>query len=305
MLKKRLSTPLLGRQCSKCPVPLLHKKAQGGFFKLPYCHACEINVEGEALFCPNCGNALEKTKDRPVPQPEYKAAGKPADEFYYHATKIERFTNLATDLAAVFTINATILSLLIFFVYPEELLYYENYQVVSLFFVPTLGAFLYYFLLERAFEQTLGKYITGTRVITKDGEKPCTKTLALRTLVRFVPFEVFSGFTISTYKGCWHDDITGTDVIKVGTQPIPKAGATAPNTALASFILGLISLVVFYIPFINWVLQILAIVLGYTAFGQAKELNLPGRDTARAGIVLGFISVFYFIVFTIIGFALM
>ncbi len=268
---------------------------------MPYCHVCETNVEREALFCPNCGNTLEKTKDRPVYQPEHKTAAKPSAEFYYHATKVERFTNLSADLVAVSTINLTILSLLIFLVYPEEWLY--GYQIVFLYFIPTLGTFLYYFILESTFGQTLGKYITGTRVITKDGEKPGTKTLALRTLVRFVPFELFSGFTISTFKGCWHDDWTGTDVIKVGTQPIPEAGAAAPKTALASFILGLISLVVFYIPFINWVLQILAIVLGFTAFNQAKELNLPGRDTARAGIVLGFVSVFYFIVFAIIGFA--
>ena len=74
--------------------------------------------------------------------------------------------------------------------------------------------FLYYFIFEMAFGKTLGKFITGTEVVTLNGEKPSARTIALRTLSRFVPFEALSGFSISDTKGCWHDEWTGTVVVK-------------------------------------------------------------------------------------------
>ncbi|MCJ7503967.1 MAG: RDD family protein [Acidobacteriia bacterium] len=74
--------------------------------------------------------------------------------------------------------------------------------------------FLYYFILEMALGRTLGKFITGTKVVTREGEKPSAGTIALRTLSRFVPFEALSGFWISDTKGCWHDDWTDTVVVK-------------------------------------------------------------------------------------------
>ena len=61
--------------------------------------------------------------------------------------------------------------------------------------------FLYYFIFEVSFGATPAKFITGTRVYTRQGMKPSTKAIALRSLIRFVPFEPFSFL----FGEGWHD----------------------------------------------------------------------------------------------------
>jgi uncharacterized RDD family membrane protein YckC len=70
--------------------------------------------------------------------------------------------------------------------------------------------FLYYFLFETGFQRTPAKFITRTKVVMQDGSKPSNRSIALRTLVRLVPFLVFS---MSSDRTCWHDRWTGTRVV--------------------------------------------------------------------------------------------
>ncbi len=79
--------------------------------------------------------------------------------------------------------------------------------IISLLFV-----FLYYFLFESVFQRTPAKFITGTKVINSMGQKPSLFSIAIRTLIRFIPFEPFSFFT-GNYNG-WHDRWSKTYVIK-------------------------------------------------------------------------------------------
>lgn len=69
--------------------------------------------------------------------------------------------------------------------------------------------FLYYFIFELAFGATPAKFITGTRVTTRDGQKPEAGAIALRSLIRFVPFEPFSFL----FGEGWHDKWSKTIVI--------------------------------------------------------------------------------------------
>lgn len=70
---------------------------------------------------------------------------------------------------------------------------------------------IYYTLCEKLFKgYTLGKLITGTRAIRQDGDELTFKDAFLRSLIRLIPFEVFSGFSTLT----WHDDWTNKMVIK-------------------------------------------------------------------------------------------
>lgn len=70
----------------------------------------------------------------------------------------------------------------------------------------------YYTFMESVFGTTIGKLITGTKVVTRDGKTPSTKTIFLRTLSRLVPFEAFS-FLGEDSRG-WHDEWTDTWVVK-------------------------------------------------------------------------------------------
>jgi uncharacterized RDD family membrane protein YckC len=76
-----------------------------------------------------------------------------------------------------------------------------------------LGLFLFYYvLLEGIFGRTLGKLITGTKVVGEDGGKASFGQVLGRTLCRFIPFELFS--VLGEEGRGWHDSIPKTLVIK-------------------------------------------------------------------------------------------
>lgn len=49
--------------------------------------------------------------------------------------------------------------------------------------------FLYYFILELFFQQTLGKMFTKTFVVTKDGKKPSFLNILIRSFCRIIPLD--------------------------------------------------------------------------------------------------------------------
>lgn len=60
--------------------------------------------------------------------------------------------------------------------------------------------------------------------------------------------------------------------------------------AVSGMVLGIIGVVLFWIPVIGWILAILAIVFG--GIGIAKANNgAPGKGMAVAGLVLGIVSI--------------
>ncbi len=74
--------------------------------------------------------------------------------------------------------------------------------------VPTFWG--YYILTEFFFQRTLGKLLTGTKVVTKTGDKPTFGQILGRTLSRSIPFEYLS-FLVS--ENGIHDRLSGTRVI--------------------------------------------------------------------------------------------
>jgi uncharacterized RDD family membrane protein YckC len=72
--------------------------------------------------------------------------------------------------------------------------------------------FGYYCGCETLFGRTVGKLVTGTRVVAEDGSPPTFGAIAKRTLIRYVPFEAIS--FIGGGPG-WHDQWSGTRVVVV------------------------------------------------------------------------------------------
>ncbi len=70
----------------------------------------------------------------------------------------------------------------------------------------------YYLGFEWAFGRTVGKLITGTRVVSASGERVGFGGIVGRTLCRLIPFEAFS-FLGAEARG-WHDSMTNTYVVK-------------------------------------------------------------------------------------------
>jgi uncharacterized RDD family membrane protein YckC len=80
-----------------------------------------------------------------------------------------------------------------------------------LYMISILNYLFYYTICEKVFKgYTLGKLITGTRAIRQDGAELTFRDAFLRSAIRLVPFEIFSGFNTMT----WHDSWTDTMVIK-------------------------------------------------------------------------------------------
>jgi uncharacterized RDD family membrane protein YckC len=75
--------------------------------------------------------------------------------------------------------------------------------------IPTFWG--YYLLTEFLFQRTLGKLLTKTKVVTKNGGKPTFAQILGRTLSRSIPLEYLS-YLISV-NGV-HDRLSGTSVVK-------------------------------------------------------------------------------------------
>ena len=72
-----------------------------------------------------------------------------------------------------------------------------------------LITFLYYFTLESTIKRTIGKFATQTVVIDEYGNPPSKSKIAIRTLARLIPFEIFSCLGS---RG-WHDKLSNTFVV--------------------------------------------------------------------------------------------
>ena len=88
------------------------------------------------------------------------------------------------------------------------------------FVLSMISFFAYYLMFETIWQRTIGKMVTGTKVVGLDGEKPGFVTLLGRTLARFIPFEILSFLSAGKYptKG-WHDSLSHTLVVPKNLTP--------------------------------------------------------------------------------------
>ena len=80
------------------------------------------------------------------------------------------------------------------------------------YFFSIVVIFIYYTVFEALTGKSIAKYITNTKVVDVNGEKPVFSVIAVRSLCRFIPFEALS-FLGSNNSG-WHDTISKTYVIE-------------------------------------------------------------------------------------------
>ena len=129
------------------------------------------------------------------------------------ATTGARFLNLLIDFVAYYLFLIIVITIItsagsdfFAFVYSED----SGDKILYIAFNYTFFLFYYTAIEGLTKGRSAGKYITGTRVVRKDGSVPGWLDFFQRSLCRIVPFEVFSGFGTP-----WHDAWTGTQVVKV------------------------------------------------------------------------------------------
>lgn len=95
-------------------------------------------------------------------------------------------------------------------------------MIVFLFFLILMLLIGYYWVSEFALGgRTIGKMITGTRVVYDDGTRPSAASILGRTLARAVPFEAFSIF-FNEDRVMWHDQWSHTMVVDVKKSVLPQ-----------------------------------------------------------------------------------
>lgn len=89
----------------------------------------------------------------------------------------------------------------------------ENMGAVLEYILGFLMIIIYYMTFEGIISRSVGKFITGTKVVLEDGSKPTLYTIFIRTISRCIPFEMFSFLGVSG-RG-WHDRNSRTFVVNV------------------------------------------------------------------------------------------
>ena len=137
---------------------------------------------------------------------------------YTEATHAQRLTNYIIDVLlmryGITWLTTFLLMRFLITASPEtaEDWFADEPLLFVSYLIAILNHIVYYSFCEKVFRGlTLGKLVTGTRVIREDGEELTFKDAFLRSLCRLVPFEAFS---IWSEKGLWHDVWTKTKVIQ-------------------------------------------------------------------------------------------
>ncbi len=60
--------------------------------------------------------------------------------------------------------------------------------------------------------------------------------------------------------------------------------------AVAGLVLGIVALVFCWIPFLNWILAILAVIFGAVGVSKANKIGGKGKGMAIAGLVMGIVG---------------
>ncbi|HIP48965.1 MAG TPA: RDD family protein [Lutibacter sp.] len=135
------------------------------------------------------------------------------------ASKEQRFLNFIIDRIVFYLIFFTIGILLVLFFsiigFEKGVLWMENLENIGQgwdYLISYTSMYIYFFVMESLLSKTIGKAITRTLVVYENGDKPELKDIAIRTLVRFVPFDAFS--FLGTLGNGWHDKWSNTFVVK-------------------------------------------------------------------------------------------
>jgi uncharacterized RDD family membrane protein YckC len=133
------------------------------------------------------------------------------------ATMGNRFVNSVIDTLVYYfltIIMGVLLGVFLAVLFPESLSELETEGTPWFYYALAILVHISYFTFcESVFGRTVGKLVTGTKVVDHQGKLPDTGTIFMRSLARLVPFDALS-FLGSDSRG-WHDAWTNTYVVKV------------------------------------------------------------------------------------------
>ncbi|MFT4092653.1 MAG: RDD family protein [Niabella sp.] len=126
------------------------------------------------------------------------------------ATTGQRLANYIIDVI-IFYVLCFVLGFIIASIIPS-LFGYGGSTTFASYLIAIVVIVSYYTLLEGSTGKSVGKIVTGTKVITENGDKTTYKDAFIRSVSRLVPFEPLSIFFGNS--GMWHDRWSHTRVVK-------------------------------------------------------------------------------------------
>lgn len=138
---------------------------------------------------------------------------------------------------------------------------------ISMIVVGILIYLLYHPLLEYFCGQTIGKMITGTKVVRHDGNKVRFWQTVGRTLARYIPLEPLS-FIFRKFPTGWHDLLSGTYVVdkKMTSEEVLLIDPKVINAQKSS----------------TAIIIVIVIILMFAIIGILSSVVLASLGTARA-----------------------
>ncbi len=119
-----------------------------------------------------------------------------------------RFLNYIIDFIVAYLLILVVFIILGVFITSTV----DDILAAFLTFIIAFGTFLsYYAFMEIKYQKTIGKFITKTKVVKINGEKPNASDIITRTLCRLIPID---GISYLFVKNGIHDYLSKTKVIK-------------------------------------------------------------------------------------------
>jgi len=161
-----------------------------------FCQKCGNQLPEIAKFCNKCGTSvngvildkkiqIDTTTKNPIP-----------------ASGGKRFLNYLIDIFAIF-----ILYQIFSIIAPETYKFFFQHS----FLFGYLTTIIYYLICESIWQKTLGKIVTKTKVVDKNGDAPEFITIVGRSLARCIPLEPLS--FLGDLPVGWHDSLSKTYVV--------------------------------------------------------------------------------------------
>lgn len=128
------------------------------------------------------------------------------------ASSGRRFVNLIVDqIGCVLLVFAIDIVLIVFAV---ALNMKDAVTNIPDILIGVIVCLIYYIPQEAIWGKTLGKFLTGTKVVSADGTTPTFGQVLGRTLCRMIPFEAFSFLFGGGNPVGWHDKFSFTRVVQ-------------------------------------------------------------------------------------------
>jgi len=153
--------------------------------------------------------------DDPYRSPTTEIIDSPLVGAVESASKLRRFLNWLIDKLVVYGLIAAALVVALLFGGEVVEQWLDGMDTITDYAISYSAFLVYYILMEGLFGFTVGKLITGTRVVDAQGRRLDFRRGFLRSPCRMIPFDAVSLFlSDDDVRRAWHDSITRTYVVR-------------------------------------------------------------------------------------------